>query len=274
MNPIGSLISSIFHKPQATAPGSKAETWHAGGALPIPPAVRALVDKATDGFDSMVGVDPRGGKPITLTGVKAEDYVSMESKVALLEKAETPMDAQTRARLEKGEIVSSWRPAGDGRIEELTQGLVNVPLETFLQRLPTKDWGKNLSDWKGGEVKPDGAGRQVERMVMRMPGKDLDMTKVETLSDIKDEKGALNGQRVRWEVLKSDNGTVVTDTGTLRFERFGDKTLVTWHSAHKLDKFPLVQALAPKMAADAATGAILTDFFARQIVQYRQVAGG
>jgi hypothetical protein len=277
MNPIGSLISSIFHKPQPTATpasGTATGTWHAGGSLPIPPAVRALVDKASDGFDSMVGMDPRGGKPITLTGVKGQDYVSMESKVAQLEKAELPMDASTRAKLEKGEIVSSWRPAGDGRVEELTQGLVDVPLETFLKRMPAKDWGKNLSDWKGGEVKPDGDGRQIERMVMRMPGKDLDMTKVETISDMRDEKGALTGARVRWEVLKSDNGTVVTDTGTLRFERYGDKTLVTWHSAHKLDKFPLVQALAPKMAADAATGAILTDFFARQIQQYRQVAGG
>ena len=37
---------------------------------------------------------------------------------------------------------------------------------------------------------------------------------------------------------ESDNGTVKQDTGTLKFERYGDKTLVTWHSAHALEKFP------------------------------------
>jgi hypothetical protein len=260
--------------PPAVPSPASGTAWNPAPVLCVPDVLRSAFDRLGDGFDSLVGLDRAGPKPITLPGVNDSSFTSMEAKVQDLEKGAPPMDARTRQRLDHGEVVSSWRPAANGAIEELTQGVANVPLETFLSRLPAKDWGKNLSDWKGGDVQQSGPGRQVERMVMRMPGKDLDMTKVETIGDIKDEKGKLQGARVRWEVLKSDNGTVVTDVGTLRFERFGDKTLITWQSAHKLDKFPLVTALAPKMASDAATGAILTDFFVRQVEQYRTVTGG
>lgn len=259
-----------FLAPKAPSAGPAA--WRAALPLKLPAAARAALGHASDGVDALLGLDRQGPKPITLGGVTAKDYASMEAKVRDLERGAPPLGAASKARLERGEIVSQWRPGKDGAIEELTQGLVNVPLEQFVTRLPIEDWGRNLADWKGGQVRPDGEGRQIERMVLRMPGKDLDMTKVETVEDLRDGSGKLQGARVRWEVLKSDNGTVLTDVGTLRFERYGAKTLVTWHSAHKLDKFPLVAALAPRMATDAATGIVLTDFFTRQVAQYRKIA--
>jgi hypothetical protein len=252
----------------ATAPASPAAKapW---GVTHLPSA-RDVFNAASDVIDRAVGLDSKGPKPITMGPVDPAAYARMDAKVSAID-VPAPLDATTRARLDRGEIVSTSRPRPDGSIEEKTMGVVNVPLEQFLARIPTKDWGKNLVDWMGGEVRSDGPGRQVERMVLRMPGKDLDMTKIETLTDDRDAAGTLTASRVRWEVLHSENGTVKSDVGTLKFERYGDRTLVTWHSAHALDKFPVLTAVMPKKLSDAATGFVLSDYFTRAIEHYREL---
>lgn len=252
---------------KAAEPGAaKAKGW--GPKLPSP---REVLNAVSDTIDRAVGLDAAGPKPITLAPVGEQAFASMEAKVAQLDRPGS-LDAKTRARLDRGEIVTTSHPRPDGTVEEKTMGVVDVPLEQFLQRVPTKDWGKHLVDYQGGEVKDAGPGRQIERMVLRMPGKDLDMTKVETLKEDRDASGTLQGTRVLWEVLKSDNGTVKQDTGTLKFERYGDKTLVTWHSAHQLEKYPALTALVPKGVADKAVGLVLSDYFSRAIEHYRALA--
>lgn len=232
---------------------------------------RDVLNTVSDKLDRAMGLDTPGPKPITMGPVDARVFASMEAKVAKLDQP-AKLDDKTRARLERGEILSTNKPRPDGTIEEKTMGVVDVPLEEFLEKIPTKDWGMNLVDFMGGEVRAAGPGRQVERMVLRMPGKDLDMTKVETLKEDRDASGRLQGTRVQWEVLKSDNGTVKQDIGTLKFERLGDKTLVTWHSAHALNKYPLMSSLVPKGVADKAVGFVLSDYFSRAIKHYREIA--
>ncbi len=262
--------------PKAKGPSAKPE-----GAPPlqvtrgwIPEFARGVADAVSDTVDLTVGLDTPGAKPITLGPVDPAAFGKMDAKVALLDGAAPPLSAQERTKLERGEILTMHTPLADGMVEERTVGLVDVPLEEFLKKVPAKDWGKNLVDWKGGEVRAAGPGRQVERMVLRMPGKDLDMTKVETVTDDRDASGKLQSSRVRWEVLKSDNGTVKQDVGTLKLERYGDKTLVTWHSAHALNKFPVATALLPKEATDAAAGMVLSSYFRRAIEHYRELTGG
>jgi hypothetical protein len=151
-------------------------------------------------------------------------------------------------------------------------GVIDMPLDQFLQKMQTKDWGKNLAGWRGGEVKPYGDGKQVERMVLSAPGPNLDMTKVESLNDERDAGGQLQSSSVHWQVLKSDNGTVDTDIGSLRFQRYGDKTLVVFDSAHKLNIYSSLMDALPESARDAAVGNILTDSFSQYIRGYRAIA--
>lgn len=230
--------------------------------------MREVANAVSDRIDRAIGLDTPGPKPITLGPVDAQAFARMEAKVSVLDQP-TQLDARARARLDRGDIISATNSRPDGTIEEKTVGVVNVTLEKFLERVPTRDWGKNLVDYMGGEVKAAGPGKQIERMVLRMPGKDLDMTKVETITDDRDASGRLQASRVRWEVLKSDNGTVKQDTGTLKLERYGDKMLVTWHSAHALEKFPTLTRALPKSVSDKATGFVLADYFKRAIEHYR-----
>lgn len=262
------LVSATQPAPERPAAKAERSAEKAKGWLP---KAREVLGEVSDTIDRAVGLDTAGPKPITLGPVDERAFAAMEAKVAQLDRPAS-LDAKTRARLDRGEIVTASHPRADGTVEEKTLGVVDVPLEQFLQKVPTKDWGKNLADYQGGEVKAAGPGRQLERMVLRMPGKDLDMTKVESLKEDRDASGTLQGTRVLWEVLKSDNGTVKQDTGTLKFERYGDKTLVTWHSAHALEKFPAATALLPKGVADKAVGFVLSDYFSRAIEHYRELA--
>ncbi|HEY3448953.1 MAG TPA: hypothetical protein VGK67_21510 [Myxococcales bacterium] len=265
-------MTRIHGKPQtAIAQAPKAKV--AAKAEAIREACARALDHVTDSLDEFVGLDAKGAKPITLTGVKDSDFALMQAKVDAMERGEPALTDAQRQKLDRGEILSSWNSRPDGLVEELTRGVVDLPLEKFLEKIPMKDWGVSLADYRGGEVVPAGQDRQIERMVLRMPGKDLDMTKVETLHEKKDASGKLQGTQVKWEVLKSDNGTTLADVGTLRFERCGDKTLVTFHSAHKLDKFPALTALMPQKVKDAATGEILKMTFTKHVENYRKLAG-
>ena len=133
---------------------------------------------------------------------------------------------------------------------ELTKKLIPIPYETFIARLPPDQWGgPNLARYLGGEVKTvasDAQGRptrQLERMVLAQD--DLapllgphaqalagrfanDMTKAETITWGDDSA------RVDWRVYGSNNGSTLADLGSVTFEKAGEGTLVTFHSAHQL----------------------------------------
>jgi hypothetical protein len=238
-------------------------------------AATGLSASAGRGFwiDRLTRVGNGGERfPITLPGAGDKDFGAMEQRVAGLEAGERPLDAAARERLALGRVLTTWQPRPDGLVEEYTLGVVDVPLERFLAVMPARDWGRNLADWKGGAVRPAGPDRQIERMVLESFGKDLDMTKVETVREERDAQGRLIAARIRWEVLESDNGSVITDVGTVRFERFGDKTLVTWHSAHKLNVPPLSWGIVPRALADPIVGFMLTRFFRRCTERYRKIA--
>lgn len=210
-------------------------------------------------------------KPITLQQVSQGDYLQMETKVQKLENTASKPDEAQRKRLEAGDILREWKPLSEGRVEELTRGVIDMPLEDFLRKMPVREWGQHVASYVGGSVQPDGADRQVERMVLRMPGKDLDMTKVEGIHEERDAQGNLIDARVRWEVKKSDNGTVPEDVGSVHFERFGNKTLVTWHSVHQYDKMPFNLPM-PAGLKNQLLGFMLGDYFKRSIEAYRELA--
>ncbi len=220
------------------------------------------------------GSPARVKAPITLRALPADAFVAMEAKVGRLELAEAPLTDKERSALAAGKTLKTSKSLGGGVVEEYTRGVVPVPIERFLRTIPAKDWGKNLVDWKGGAVRPAGPGRQIERMVLAAPGKDLDMTKVETVREIRDSRGGLQGARVRWEVLHSDNGSVAKDVGLVRFERFGNGTLVTWHSAHELRTAPFSWNILPQGLRDKLLGWSLTSYFGRAIDHYRKTAEG
>jgi hypothetical protein len=124
---------------------------------------------------------------------------------------------------------------------EVTQGLVNLPLEAFLARLPAARWGVSLDHYLGGQVKifsRDAGGRvvyQLERMSLSAlplnlstPISDLDMTKVEHILYEPDRA------TVYWRVMYSNNRTTLSDVGTVSFIRSGNMTKVVFHSAHRL----------------------------------------
>ncbi|MBI3184547.1 MAG: hypothetical protein HYZ28_20625 [Myxococcales bacterium] len=258
-------------------PGSPAAE-KPGGWIPRPRLrqrpVEALVSHLSSKLDRALSfLDPSGPKPITLTGVTDRHFAEMEGKVASLEAGERPLTAKEKAALAQGKVLSEASRRADGSVEERTIGVVDLPLERFLKKVPAKDWGRHLADYKGGEVREAGPGRQVERMVLGAPGKDLDMTKVETVREERDSSGRISAARVRWEVLKSDNGSVAKDIGTVRFERFGEKTLVTWHSAHDLAVAPFSSPVLPGAVKDALLGATLSGYFSRAIEHYRAEAG-
>lgn len=180
--------------------------------------------------------------------------------------------AATDAQLKKG-MSESWTQdvTVGGKQErmtvELTKKLIPVPYETFMKRLPANAWGgPNLARYLGGEVQTvarDAQGRptkQLERMVLaqddlapllgehaqRFAGKFAnDMTKAETISY------GENASRVDWRVYGSNNGSTLADVGSVTFEKAGEGTLVTFHSAHKLGVPGTAQLGLPPIALPA-----------------------
>ncbi len=160
----------------------------------------------------------------------------------------------------------------------ITRGLVNVPLGTFLKRMPAEQWGIKLDHYLGGEVKVtkrDVKGspvQQVERMVLsglpgnlNIRGMNLDMSKVEQKEVVRDRAGNVRKVTMFWRVHDSANRTTIMDVGSVSFEANGNnKTMVTFHSAHQLGKngfkFP-----------NAVVKPTLRGFFSDHIRHYRKL---
>lgn len=227
------------------------------------PRSEAAAAAATTGKGWVPGVassPTRTWGPYGITRQPAAEDWNFESSVRAFQKdvpakVRDAMSSATDAQLRKG-LSRSWTQeiSHGGKTEkmtvELTQKLIPVPYETFMARLPPDQWGgPNLARSLGGEVKvleTDAQGRptkQVERMVLAQDdllphlgplGRSLagkfanDMTKTETIT-----RGA-DRSRVDWRVFGSDNGSTLADLGSVTFERRGQGTLVTFHSAHKL----------------------------------------
>ena len=120
-------------------------------------------------------ISQRGDYPVTMREVDDADFASMRTKNAALEEetlrrlgvspdAPGPSD-RTFAR-ENGDVV------------ELVTRVVPIDFDAFLRMVQPELWGPNLADYVGGQVRVLGNGRQLERMVLRAPFKNLDMTKV------------------------------------------------------------------------------------------------
>ncbi len=126
---------------------------------------------------------------------------------------------------------------------EITQQVVQVPYDEFVDKLAAQDWGINLDHYLGGEVRvyeTDAQGRatrQLERMVLSPFPCDWesalsnnDMTKVEVI-----EYGE-SWATVFWRVMHSNNNSTETDVGSVDFWGIDDEhTLITFHSAHRLN---------------------------------------
>jgi len=162
----------------------------------------------------------------------------------------------------------------------LTRGIVDVPLSTFLKRMPAEKWGVNLDHYLGGQVKVvqrDRQGsptKQVERMVLSgLPGNlniralNLDMSKVEQKEIVRDRSGKINKVTMYWRVHDSANRTTMMDVGSVSFEAQGkNQTKVVFHSAHRLGKNGLV---LPSLLVRPT----LRSFFSDHVRQYRKIAG-
>ena len=133
------------------------------------------------------------------------------------------------------------RPARDMAVE-ITMQRIPVPYDEFMTQLPATSWGVNLAHYLGGElqvVESDSEGRptrQIERMVLSpFPcdfSSDLtnnDMTKLEIIEYEADSA------RVIWRVMHSDNNSTLDDVGSVEFRADGDDTMVTFHSAHRVN---------------------------------------
>lgn len=262
------------HDDAPKASGAQTESEPAANgwiSKPLLPQAPGLLARASDFLDAAVGLDRKGPKPITLTGVSPRDFAQMESKVREMEKSAPPLSHADLKALERGQVLSHVVPRSDGLTEQLTRGIVDLPLGEYLKKIPLENWGANIADHVGGEVKKVGPNEQIERMVLRAPGKDLDMTKVERLYEDRDSTGKLTGAQVRWEVLKTDNGTVLKDLGLLRLEPFpGDpgRTLVTWHNAVEYGQFPF--GLLPEKVDQTLLGKMVPSYFKRTIEVQRE----
>jgi hypothetical protein len=120
-------------------------------------------------------------------------------------------------------------------VVELTRIIIDVPYDSFIRKIPPETWGEHLSGYLGGEVvvmKRDEQSRathQVERMVLKAPIKNLDMTKTEVI--VYEQ----NRATVYWRVFHSENRTTKSDIGYVEFAGIGNTaTMVTFQSAHKL----------------------------------------
>lgn len=272
----GSKPAPVTRSEESTSSPAKAEAAQAAterkGWISTPklPARPGWLGKASAFVDAKLGIDTPEAKRITLSGVTAGDFDKMESKVRDMEKKERPFTPKELGALKDGQVVSYLIPGSDGLTDQVTTGVIDMPMDKYLQKVPLEEWGANIADYRDGEVKKFGPHEQIERMVLAAPGKDLDMTKVERLYEDRDAGGKLTGAQVRWEVLKTDNGTVQKDIGVLRFSPFpGDpkRTLVTWHNAVQYGQFPF--NVMPKKADKAVLGLMVPDYFKRTIEHQR-----
>ncbi len=170
---------------------------------------------------------------------------------------------------------------------EISLGLIDLPYADFIQRLPPADWGINLAQHLGGKLKVIaeetymvGAEerkrpiQQVERMVLSpFPVKvdcDLsnqDMTKTEVITYEEDSA------KVYWRVYNSVNESTDTDVGSVEFRSFEGKTLVTFHSAHRL-RFPkLPFQKEGTFIPLVLTRKLLNGFFLGHIRHYQDLVG-
>ena len=244
----------------------------------------ALIDRMLSGGQQNYDVTKDAAK---------DDWSKLKTEVAGFEGA-TPKKLKDGTSDEKalgrGKILSETQPRADGMMEEMTVGTVNVPYETFIQRVLPADWGMKLAAHKGGDVHVqdrDGQGRAVqqeERMVLQTPMsqylswlggvvpmlKDLDMTKTEEI-----EYGDRSA-RVRWRVYWSDNQTVKQDIGYVNFEAAGNQTKITFHSAHAYtSSYTSPMNWGPlAYVRDQITAKNLRDYFTSAIAHYRKLAGG
>lgn len=215
---------------------------------------------------------------ITLENMTERDFSEMIEKVSAFE-ANLKLSPKEMSKrdfaLTNGKMFATSRPGKEGMVEEWTEGLIPLPFEEFVKKIPPEKWGPNLADYIGGEIKPYGKDRQIERMVLKGPLQNLDMTKIEQIVKKYDSQGRLVSAKIIWEVKKSDNGSVVTDTGHVTFSRYGKKyTKVLFQSSHKLNTFPFNVVFLPKSWKDWMMGKSLSDYFTRVIKQYKKIATG
>ena len=208
---------------------------------------------------------------------------SFQAQVPL--KVQKKMARASEKKLANAHSVSYTQKVNDGlgkgrgkSAVHITRGTVNVPLATFLKRLPADQWGVKLDHYLGGEVKVtrrDSKGRpvqQVERMVLSgLPGNlnirgvNLDMSKVEQKEVLRDRDGKVRKVTMFWRVHDSANKTTIMDVGSVSFQANGNnQTMVTFHSAHQLGKgkikFP-----------NALVKPTLRGFFSDHIRHYRKL---
>ena len=214
-----------------------------------------------------------------LAKVEAADFPAMRAKIAALE-------AETAARLRASVAQLEARPgkrtyvrrggATAGDVVELMTSAVPVSLDDFLASIPAAQWGPHLAHYAGGEVIPLahlGEGRQIERMVLSSPGPNQDMTKIEELVTERAPDGAITRVTVYWEVIHSDNGTVVRDVGYVRFARAGaGRTLISTHSGHRFGGFPFDSSWVSDGLKAKLTAASLRIYFADHAERYRDLA--
>lgn len=120
-------------------------------------------------------------------------------------------------------------------VVEVTRILIDIPYNKFILIISPELWGKNLAGYLGGEVnvlkknEQLRATHQIERMVLKAPFKNLDMTKSEIIEYENDKS------KVYWRVFHSDNETTISDIGYVEFSQSkSGGTIVTFQSAHKL----------------------------------------
>lgn len=146
-------------------------------------------------------------------------------------------------------------------VVEVTRLRIPVAYEKFTERISPEYWGRELAGYLGGAVQVvayDDQGRavrQIERMVLHAPLKELDMTKSEVLEYSEDKA------TVWWRVFHSDNHTTLSDIGYVEFAAFGrDATMVTFQSAHRL------------YLPEFLTRLTLAQTFMKHLIKYKQKA--
>jgi hypothetical protein len=239
----------------------------------------AMGDLRIFGREIVDGTDTVEAKFIAMR--MAEGKVEIDPKVRQMWETEL---ADRQACMQKGEILSGTFHQGDS-IHQLTEGIVDMPFEQFMQLMPADRWAVNLADYRGGEVKVtehDAEGRivrQRERMVTETPLSKIipglfepnDMTKVESIHY------DANSAVVKWEVLDSDNKTTLKDIGEVRFIRMGNQTKIEFESEHRIDTFPGVLRLLENFSPldrpyKNATSAVMRGYFSDCIRHYQHIA--
>ncbi len=92
-----------------------------------------------------------------------------------------------------------------------------------------------------------------------VPLTNMDMTKVEVI-----EYGA-DQAVVYWRVMYSDNDSTETDVGSVTFARHDDGTLITFHSAHRLN------APGGIHIPNDVVQWVLRTFFVEHIIHYGEI---